>query len=362
MLCLAVLGVILSLGLWPFHVPVNDVTWLRSGNGLRLGHYSTVIGAEPLEEATTDGGGGSDSVEIWAEPVRIWTGGTFLSFSQAGHAKGLRIQQSLSDLALDASSPGETRKLYVDEVFNRKKPRFITVTSGASGTMVYIDGILAKTASRFRLSPKDFTGRLILGDAPGQSDSWAGSLFGAAIYRAELTPAQVLSHYQSWNTKGRPDAATTERCAALYPLQEHSGTVVHSQAGSGGELLIPARYTVVDQRFLEPVWEEFSVSRAYGDAVLKNIVGFLPFGFVFYAYLAGVRGVRRALLWTVLLGTLTSFTIEILQRLLPSRDSGTSDLFTNTFGTWLGAWLYLRFHRILAAMFPWLPLFPEPRR
>src|SRR6185312_6689557 len=107
-LCLAVLGIILSLGLWPFHVPVNDVTWLRTGNGLRLGHYSTVIGATPLEDAAADGAGGSGSVEIWVEPVRIWTGGTFLSFSQAGHAKGLRIQQSLIDLALDASSPSET--------------------------------------------------------------------------------------------------------------------------------------------------------------------------------------------------------------------------------------------------------------
>ena len=137
---------------------------------------------------------------------------------------------------------------------------------------------------------------------------------------------------------------------------------MHSRVEPGVDLQIPARYMVVDKKFLEPVWEEFSWSREYASAALKNIVGFLPVGFVFFAYLSGVRGIRRAALVTVLLGALISLTIEVLQGFLPNRDSGTTDLITNTLGTWLGVLLYLWLHRWAAAMFPWLPLFPPPRR
>ena len=354
-LCIAVLGVILSLGLWPFYVPANDVAWLGNRNGVRLGSNSTVISADAFQ---VTGGPGAGSLEIWLQPARVWVSSTFLAFGRVGRSEPFRMRQSLTDLELWR---GGTAKLYVDGIFRQRKPRFITVTSGTSGTVVYIDGVPARTAPGIRLSSADFTGRLILGDAPGQVDSWAGMLLGAALYGEELTAAEVLRHYQTWTRQGRPEIDASERCRALYLFDEHAGTVAHSQVEPRMDLRIPARYLVVDKKFLEPVWEEFSISREYGSAALKNIVGFVPVGFVFFAYLSGVRGIRRAVLVTVVLGTLISLTIEALQGLLPTRDSGTTDLITNTLGTWLGVLLYLRLYRWLAATFPWLPLFPPPR-
>ena len=356
-LCLAVLGVILSLGLWPFYVPANDVAWLGKRNGLRLGSDSTVISAGAFQAEGR--GPGSGSLEIWLQPAWVWVSSTFLAFRGTGGGEPFRMRQSLADLELRT---GGTAKLYVDEIFRQRRPRFITVTSGAAGTVVYVDGVAAKAAPGFQLSATDFAGRLILGDSPEQTDSWAGTLSGAAVYQGELTAAEVLKHYQTWTQEGRPEIDASERCRALYLFDERAGTVVRSRVDPGIDLQIPARYMVVDKKFLEPVWEEFSLSGSYASAALKNIVGFVPVGFVFFAYLSGVRGIRRAALVTVLLGTLISLTIEVLQGFLPTRDSGTTDLFTNTLGTWLGVWLYLRLHRWAAATFPWLPLFPTPRR
>jgi hypothetical protein len=359
-MCIAVTGVILSLGLWPFHVPANDVKWLPAREGIRLGRFGSVTAAAPMT-GLAGGNQQAGSVEVWLQPARRWGSGTFLSFAQPDQAVGLRMYQSLTDLAIEAPSSDKPRRLYVDEIFRPPKPRFITVTLGPSGTVVYVDGVPARAVRTFRYSPRDFSGRLILGDEPGQSDSWAGTFLGVAFYGEELTPAEVQTHYRTWTAGGRPQIAAPERCTALYLFNERSGSVIHSRIGFGNELRIPADYGVVDQIFLEPFWKEFSMSTSYWAAVFKNVIGFLPVGFVFYAYLAGVRGIRRPVLFTVLLGFLISLTIEVTQWFLPMRDSGTSDLITNTLGTWLGVVLYRWFHQALAHIFWWLPIFPEPR-
>ena len=119
---------------------------------------------------------------------------------------------------------------------------------------------------------------------------------------------------------------------------------------------------VLDQVFLERPWTEFSRSTGFFSAVLKNIVGFIPLGFCFYAYLSAARYIKRPALATVISGTLVSFTIEILQAYLPTRESGMTDLITNTFGTYIGVLLYAAVRPILSATLPWLSLVDSGRR
>jgi VanZ family protein len=221
--------------------------------------------------------------------------------------------------------------------------------------VVYIDGVLAKRAPQYRLSPKELTGRLVLGDSPRRGDSWSGQLLGLAIYHRELTAPQVLEHYEAWTQRERPEIAGDERNIALYLFDERGGKVIHNKARSGANLYIPERYVVLDQVFLERPWREFSRSMSYLRGVLKNIVGFIPLGFCFYAYLSAARYVKRSALATVILGTLVSLTIEILQAYLPTRESGMTDLVTNTFGTYIGVLLYGAVRPNLAAKLPWFP-------
>jgi glycopeptide antibiotics resistance protein len=105
---------------------------------------------------------------------------------------------------------------------------------------------------------------------------------------------------------------------------------------------------------LEPFWTEFSMTRSYWSAVLKNIVGFIPFGIAFAAYFSAARPVRRATLAAIALALSVSLTIEILQAFLPNRDSGTSDLITNTLGTWIGAASYRLLMPSVVRVFPQL--------
>ncbi len=316
LLSLAVLCVILTLGLWPFHSPANDVAWLPNCNGLQFARYSTVIGSSPFSLASA-----SASVEIWLQPRSTMDSATLLAFPS------FSLRQSETDLELRTA---DKAVLYVNDVFRRSRPVLVTVTSGIHGTAVYIDGALARTAPRLRFFANGFTGRLVLGDSPGQPDNWSGRVLGLALYASELTPAQVLRH----------DAPAIAR----YSFNECAGRIVHNQVASAPNLYIPEKYMVLDKFFLEPFWQEFRMSRSTWRDILKNVVGFIPFGACSFACLSAHR-LRRAALIAVLLGFLVSLTIEVLQAYLPTRDSGTTDLFTNTLGTYLGvlAWRAVAF-------------------
>jgi hypothetical protein len=198
---------------------------------------------------------------------------------------------------------------------------------------------VTRKAPGFRLSAADLAGRLIIGDSPRQTRTWKGQFLGLALYQQALTAHQVLGHYQSWMEVGRPELMPDDRGVALYLFNEHQGNIVHSQIGAGS-LYIPEKYTVLDQIRLEPVWEEFAMSSSYWSAVVKNIVGFVPLGFCFYVYWSVARPLRKPALATMLLGAAVSFAIEFLQSYLPTRESGTTDLITNTAGTAVGILLY----------------------
>jgi hypothetical protein len=273
----------------------------------------------------------SAAIEVWLQPERIWDSATFLAFYTPGKPHQLSLRQSLADFELQSGAS----HLYLANAFRKPKPVFLTIVSGPSGTQVYANGVLARTDPQLMLSAREFSGRLVLGDSPAQPDNWSGMLLGLAIYHCELTPDRVQRHYQTWTRNGQPEISLEDRNVTLYLFNEQAGNVIHDRAGSGPDLDIPLKYQVLDKIFLEPFWTEFSFSRSYWSSVVKNIVGFLPFGFCFYPCLV-LHKLRRPALAAVLLGTLVSLTIEILQAYLPTRDSGTTDIFTNTLGTWLG--------------------------
>jgi VanZ family protein len=349
---------LLVAGLWPFHSPRNQVSWAAGGKGLHFGRHGIILSSGKFKAANAPAGAPC-SLEIWFEPARTAGSGTLFAFYTPENPWQFSFRQSSTDLGLrrDLRTWGFRAlsiRLYVADIFRRGKPVFVTVTAKGGQTSLYVDGALVRTAPtsvyvdealvrtapEFPLSSRDFDGELVIADLPRASDSWSGLLRGLAFYDQEISPAQVLHHYQTWIEKGRPDLSENERAVALYLFDERGGRAIHNHVPSGSDLYIPDRYMVLDQVFLNPFWLAYQPTWGYWEDVLINIAGFVPFGFLFCAYFSLAGRIKRPALVTILLGFTLSLAIESLQAFLPTRDSDSTDVINNTLGTCLGVWLY----------------------
>jgi VanZ family protein len=340
-----VLGVLVAC-LWPFHSPRNQVYWLEQGNGVRLSGYSTIVSGDAI--VLSDPPAPKDwTLEVWLRPGKAYQFGTILAFYNALRPRGLSLHQWNRDLSVekwpwvrehaDVTQPADgTQEFRLADVFRGRPLVFLTLTSGPQGTKAYIDGNRVQVCWGFQLSGDDLSGQLVMANSPVNNDSWSGEVRGLALYTRELTDAQVLRHYATWTQTGRPQVTQDEALVSLYLFNEKSGNVIHNQVVSSGNLYIPERYLEVHQAFLKCPWNEYRPTREYWESVLVNIAGFVPLGFFLYGYLFLALGARRGALMAILIGGLLSLTIECLQAFLPTRDSGMTDIITNTLGTAVG--------------------------
>jgi VanZ family protein len=341
LLCAFVLCGILVAGLWPFHAPKNEVSWLSNRKGLLFGDYGSIVGAgpfrasEPKEESPC-------SLEIWLQPTKVNSSGTILGlYWPESRVVPFALRQSLGDLVLQRTSRDQSQhstktKIYVDHVFSHATPVFVTISSGERGTSIYANGTLARMSPEFRFSSKDLTGQLVVGNSSVTTDTWSGQLKGLAIYNRELTASQVAKNYRSWSESGHPGVSALDGATALYLFNEDAGNAVHNQVDSTTDLVIPERFFVLHEPFLQRPWNEYRPEWNYWKDIAVNIGGFMPLGFLFYAYFARVRRVQHPAAVTVAFGFAVSLTIEVLQAFLPTRNSGMTDLITNSIGTAIG--------------------------
>jgi VanZ family protein len=342
-LCLLVFCCIMIAGLWPFHAPKNRVKWIGDANGLVFESHGTVVSARAFQTPDSPGVG-PGSLEIWLQPSRREAAHTFLAFDNPSNPLSLLLYQYRSDLILRrerwSHMSHKLEEAYVENVFRERTPVFVTITSEARGTAVYIDGALVKVFPEFRITTKDFNSWLVFGTSPIANDSWSGLWRGLALYGQELSARQVARHYETWNANGEPDYKGDEHPLALYLFNEHEGRVVLDHGSSRTNLYIPERYQILRERFLEPPWEEYRDEWSYWEDVLINIGGFVPVGLVFCAYFTSVLRMGHPAVLTAIFGVAVSLTIEVSQAYLPTRNSGVTDIITNTLGTGLGIALY----------------------
>lgn len=340
-----ILGILFA-GLWPldFH-PVNEVGWLPSEQGIRFSGRGIAYSPVPLNglspsKSVPD----AFSIEMWLQPAgqpdRFIA--HILSLYDAGGKEYYSLGQWKSDLEITVNriaNPVRTdhrKRINLGKVLPAGSERFVAITSGSRGTAVYIDGEPAKFYPGINL----FEGRgktslqLILGTSPSGEYCWRGKIFGVAIYNRSLEKEEVARHYRLWleegGIRGEGDDAS-----ALYLFNEGSKTVIHDRTKKGNDLLMPLTFRVLLMRILVLPWDTVSVNRR---DIFVNILGFVPFGFIFSRFLSGIRKQAKGsnYLIVIFLGGGMSLAIELIQAFLPTRTSDLTDLTCNILGTIMG--------------------------
>lgn len=334
--CAIMLGGVLTACLWPFHAPMNEVSW--SGTGAVFGAHGMILsqGAFSLNNQRDENGW---TLELWLQPAHAWDSRTILAIYNPKQARGFSIHQFRSELLVENGVWGEefrarTPKIYVDHPFRERPPVVLAVASDAQGTSVFINGKLAQKAAGFTVPAAELTGNLVLANSPVTSDCWPGEIRGLALYNEPLAAPAIRKHYEEWMRAGRPDDG---RALAVYEFSQHKGRVIPSLAGSGPDLYAPPRYQVLHQALLKRPWNEYYPGRGYWKNVLYNVGGFVPLGFCLYSFLFLVLRARRSMGLSVAFGATVSLSVEVLQAFLPTRDSGMTDILTNTLGSAIGA-------------------------
>jgi hypothetical protein len=348
---------LLFAGLYPFNFfPKNEVHWLQGENGLRFDGYGQVNGSHPLTFYSSPSGDASSAIftiELWAASREV-SQTKLIDILSIYHSRGEKpfaIQVWRNCLVLDGFVQDQhghrlLQHIGVGPIFAGGMRRFITVTTGADGTAIYVDGSLQVRNPQLRIARESANGILLLGQTTRGGQHWNGDIWGLAVYPRVLTANEIAGHYEIW-TVGRLDELPDRNPDGIvYPFNEQRGTLVHSLGTRGNDLAIPPKFHPLDPVILErPSYRALS---NVSDVTL-NILGFIPFGALLVFYGRNARGWPngKAVSAAVLTGFLLSLAIELLQVFLPSRDSSLLDLIDNTLGTGIGAGLAM-------STYPWL--------
>jgi hypothetical protein len=331
LLCFGLVCGILAACLYPFRAGPNRVVWLDGKPGLRFSKTGVVWSSRLYERAVFPE---ADSVTLQALllPAEPRQEHTILAFYRPGAQVYLSLTQFRSALVVRLLNQGRHHRrvaqVDVDTVFRPRQPALVTLTLKRGETRVYVDGVLRRTVRDFPLSARHMTGQLVVGTDPFGDDSWAGEIRYLALLNRSVSQQEAQQAAVANRRRGE---------FAVYLFDEGSGPRARNVLGGGPDLIAPEQYTVPQKTLLE------IPRKWHWDDLFLNIGGFVPFGVCFYALFSSIaRLARAAPVITVLSGTLLSLTVEILQVVVPERDSDAADVVTNTLGAVLGVILFRR--------------------
>jgi len=353
-ICVCVVTVILFAGLWPCNfISVNNVVFLPDQNGVHFSRRGIIFAKDILRKRYAQSGPGALSIElaIQADKVQHNAVPVIFAINDGQSCDRFIIGQWKSSLIIrsiltDACLYDRSREIGIEDALLPGTSRFISITSDARGTAVYVDGKLKASRKGLSVLRPDagLSGQLVIGNSTFGKDSWTGTFSTLAIYDHILVPEQIMQHYKVWRDNGSLSPDIGSLPIVLYLFNERTGPIVKDHSGMGIDLIIPEHFIPLQRRMLTSPWEDFQVSKSYAMDVAINIFGFIPFGFCF-AFFLSERDIKKlgVVIIVLALGIGLSLFIEIIQAYLPDRSSQLMDVLTNATGTFIGIYLWRRF-------------------
>jgi len=351
---LATVALIVWAGLAPLEFePANDVEWADPGPGLRFAGRGIAYSAEALHWPASSGAG-EVSVELWVVPAKEPDDrlGEIFAFFDGTEMAPMLVAQWKSGLVVRTRGAGDRgrrryRELGALGLMFRDQRQFVAVTSSATGTAVFLDGVELEQRTNIPLiaAGEAFGWRIVLGNSATGTVPWRGDLLGVAVYHRALAPEQVAEHHERVNQRGVSSLVDEPGLTALYAFEERAGQTALSRAAAGPPMRVPLRFERLRTQTLQmPDWGR-GFSQAIGRDVVLNLLAFVPLGF--FAVAAGRKrstggSARKGFLLALLIGGSLSLGVELIQVGLPARVSSAADLACNLLGTAAGAGLAWR--------------------
>ena len=349
-ICLIITLVILISGLWPFNfISGNKVEWLRDMNGIRFYGQGIVFSQEPLVIQKAVSKNASVTIELLVRPHKEsnHTVTSILTLYDRDREQLIFGQWETHLVIRVPASADYSNKCYheivISNALTKNVTHFLTVVLEKGTTNIYVDGKLEKSVPHYSLFPEDhkFSGYLLLGNSPEGKHSWYGDIQGLALYDRILSSKEACDHYTAWQKGDDIRPSEENKPIALYMFDEHRGEQIRDQSSHRNHLWMPASFYPLRRTILGLPQKAYWFSSSNLTDVTINILGFVPFGVFFSAWLllAKKYSVLCSYSITILLGFCLSLGIELVQVYLPARDSSLFDVFSNTIGTIAGVLL-----------------------
>jgi hypothetical protein len=351
-LTVAVLLLILFFGLRPKGIRFENPVRLIPGEGVIVFRKNGIAFVDDVSSARVLHPGGELTIEMAVRAGDVGERGfnCLLMIHDGNDRQQLIVGQwGSAVIVMNGDDYDHTRRLprlSAKDALSTEKVRLLTITASAKGTRLYVDGVLAGVDKDWQLTVPNQGKpvRLILGNSLKGKNSWIGEFYGLAIYTRALSGGMVKRHRDQWDQGVGFSIDEKEDLLLSYTFKAKIGNWVQDQSGANQPLIIPARPIVLAKTFLSPPWHRFKLNRSFLFDTVLNVVGFIPLGVVLYGWLrqTGLFTIRHNAWATVMLCSVLSFCIEILQAWIPTRSSSLMDWFMNTMGAWLGVWLVAR--------------------
>jgi hypothetical protein len=379
---------------------VVKVAWLQDKNGVYFSGQSMILSPVPLNDPQQSLlNKKSITIEIMIHPTEespnyinrilsVYDGEdseiTFLGQWKKHLIIQSRIKRPVGNILYS--------EIGTDDALGKDQDYLLSITSGTEGTAIYINGQLVQTYPHHRLLGNMTSKKIgfILGNSPVGKNSWEGRIMGLAIYNRTFTAEQIVKHYQlylennfstlpekegsigvvekphvlglfknvqmqgaqkteprgvyGYTLSGAVSSATQQMsvfqqpCIGLYLFNEKQGTVVRDYSNLNNHLTIPALFRPVKKIILDPPWHDFRCDWSFVQDTIINLLGFVPLGFFFTAFLLKVSNWKKKIIYICVAATgfAISLAIELSQIYLPSRYSQPEDVICNSVGTVLG--------------------------